>query len=36
MRPEVFAFLKELVQQKRLMGHSDSWVYGMLRQKFEL
>ena len=36
MRPEVVAFLKELVQQKRLMGHSDSWVYGMLRQKFEL
>ena len=36
MRPEVFASLEEFVQQKRLMGRSDSWVYGMLRQKFEL
>ena len=36
MRPKVFAKLEELIQQKRLMGHRDGWVYGMLKGEFEL
>ena len=36
MRPEVFTKLEELTQQKRLMGHRDGWVYGMLKEEFEL
>ena len=36
MRPEVFSSLEELVRQKKLMGHRDGWVYGMLKEEFEL
>jgi hypothetical protein len=36
MRPEVFAKLEELAQQKKILGYRDGWVYGMLKREFEL
>ncbi len=36
MRPQVFTKLEKLVQQKKLMAYQDCWIYGILKQEFEL